>query len=282
MTEIKGRVHSFESFALVDGPGVRYCIFLQGCHMRCKFCHNPDTWKLDGGQEWTAKDLFDKVYRYKTYWKDNGGITVSGGEPLLQVDFLKEFFSLAKAKKVSTCIDTAGQPFPLELEQVNKLDAMENVEAYLKGEKEFSMEFAVEVGISDKNWKWLTDFYALMQKTDLFLLDLKEPNPVLHKELTGWDNCNIFALAQFLSDHGKHMWIRHVLVPGVTDDPDGLKYLGLFAQGLKTVDRVEILPYHTLGKFKWENLGIDYPLENVATPSAEEVRTAEELIGVKK
>ncbi|MBR1845384.1 MAG: pyruvate formate lyase-activating protein [Oscillospiraceae bacterium] len=239
-----GRIHSHETFGLVDGPGVRYVVFMQGCRMRCQYCHNPDTWKLSGGEEWTAEALFQKCWRYHTYWRNNGGITVSGGEPLLQIDFLIAFFKLAKQKGVNTTLDTAGNPFTLEEPFISK-------------------------------------FEELMQYTDLVMLDLKQTDAAAHKKLTGWDNDNILAMARWLSDHGKDMWIRRVLVPGVTDGEEELKELKRLIDSLKTVKRVEILPYHTLGQFKWENLNIPYPLEDVPTPTPEQVAAAEAILGIE-
>lgn len=246
---MEGRVHSLETFGLVDGPGVRFVVFLQGCRMRCKYCHNPETWSLEGGELWNAKDLFDKAYRYKPYWMRNGqlngGITVSGGEPLLQIDFLIEFFKYAKEKGVHTAIDTAGNPFTLEEPFISK-------------------------------------FNELMELTDLFILDIKEFDEEKHKVLTKWTNKNILEMATYLSDHGKAMWIRHVLVPGLTDDKQGLEDLYQFISGLKTVERTEILPYHTLGLFKWENIGVEYELDGVRIPSAEEVKEAEDILHIEK
>ncbi|MCR5469043.1 MAG: pyruvate formate lyase-activating protein [Lachnospiraceae bacterium] len=242
---IKGYVHSFESFALVDGPGVRYCVFLQGCKMRCKYCHNPETWECGCGEEWSATDLFNKIYRYKTYWKNNGGITVSGGEALLQMEFVTELFSIAKEKGVNTCLDTSGYSFSMDSEYLEKFD-------------------------------------KLMEVTDLFLLDIKEMDEEKHKKLTGCSNEGILAMAKYLSDNGKAMWIRHVLVPELTDDETGLKDLADFISTLKTVERVEILPYHTLGTFKWEKLGIKYPLEGYRVPTEDEVEKAEKILGIEK
>lgn len=242
---VKGKVHSFESFGLVDGPGVRCVIFLQGCHMRCQYCHNPDTWNPEGGTEWTAADIFKKAYRYKNYWKNNGGITISGGEALLQMEFVTEVFRLAKEKGVHTALDTSGNPFSLTPEYLEKFD-------------------------------------RLMQVTDLFILDIKEMPEEKHKKLTGWTNRNILDLARYLSDHGKEMWIRHVLVPGITDAEEDLQALADFIGTLKTVTRKEILPYHTLGLFKWENMGIDYPLAGVPTPAPEEVKRAEAILAGKQ
>lgn len=244
---MEGRIHSLETFGLVDGPGVRFVVFVQGCRMRCKYCHNPETWSMEGGELWTAKDLFERAYRYKPYWmrggKLNGGITVSGGEPLLQIDFLIEFFKLAKAKGIHTTIDTAGNPFTLEEPFISK-------------------------------------FNELMEVTDLFMLDIKDIDELKHKELTKWTNSNILEMAKYLSDHGKSMWIRHVLVPGLTDDEEDLVNIRKFIEGLKTVEKVEILPYHTLGLGKWENLNIDYPLKDANPPTREEVKKAEDLMGI--
>ena len=246
---MQGRIHSLETFGLVDGPGVRYVVFMQGCRMRCKYCHNPETWDFNTGTLWTAEDLFERAYRYKPYWtkrgKPNGGITVSGGEPLLQIEFLTEFFKLAKEKGVHTTIDTSGNPFTLEEPFISK-------------------------------------FKELCEVTDLFMLDIKEIVDEKHKELTKWTNKNILEMAKFLSDNGKHMWIRHVLVPGLTDDEEGLKELNAFIKTLNNVDLVEILPYHTLGEVKWEELNIPYPLEGVRIPTLEEIKRAEELLDIHK
>lgn len=240
---IVGYVHSLETFGLVDGPGVRCVVFLQGCRMRCQYCHNPDTWALEGGTVWTAQDLFKRVYRYKNYWRDNGGLTVSGGEALLQIDFVTELFRLAKEEGVHTAFDTSGNPFREDAAYLEKFD-------------------------------------RLMEVTDLFILDIKEMDEEKHKALTRWGNENILALARYLSDHGKDMWIRHVLVPGLTDGEKELADLASFIKELDTVTRVEILPYHTLGLFKWENLGIPYPLEGIDPPTAEEVNRAKQILGI--
>lgn len=246
---MQGMIHSLETFGLVDGPGVRYVVFVQGCKMRCKYCHNPETWSMEGGQLWSAKDLFAKAYRYKPYWmrngRANGGITVSGGEPLLQTEFVTEFFGYAKDKDVHTTLDTAGNPFTFDQPYFDK-------------------------------------FKALMEVTDLVMLDLKEIMSDKHKVLTGWDNENIIQMARYLSDTGKDMWIRHVLVPGLTDDEDGLYKLRDFIRELKTVRKVEILPYHTLGLAKWVKLNIPYPLDGVPVPTREQVKRAEEILEVEK
>jgi pyruvate formate-lyase 1-activating enzyme len=242
MSEIKGRIHSVESFGSADGPGVRYIVFLKGCNMRCQYCHNPDTWAKDGGELMTPEEVLKKALRYKTYWKEKGGITVSGGEALLQIDFVTELFRLAKEKGVNTCLDTSGNPFSLEEPFKSKFD-------------------------------------ELMKYTDLFMLDIKHMDDAAHRKLTGQTNQNILEMAAYLSDHGKAMWIRHVLVPGITTEEDELYRLRNFLDTLKTVERVEVLPYHTLGVFKWKELGIPYQLEGVDPPTKEQIDRAKEILG---
>ena len=242
MSEIKGRIHSVESFGSADGPGVRYIVFLKGCNMRCQYCHNPDTWAKDGGELMTSEEVLKKALRYKTYWKEKGGITVSGGEALLQIDFVTELFRLAKEKGVNTCLDTSGNPFSLEESFKSKFD-------------------------------------ELMKYTDLFMLDIKHMDDAAHRKLTGQTNQNILEMAAYLSDHGKAMWIRHVLVPGITTEEDELYRLRSFLDTLKTVERVEVLPYHTLGVFKWKELGIPYQLEGVDPPTKEQIDRAKEILG---
>ena len=242
-TPKKGYVHSLESFGSVDGPGVRYIIFLSGCAMRCQFCHNPDTWDMSKGTLYTADELLNKAIKYRAYWGSKGGITVSGGEPLLQIDFLTELFRKAKEKGIHTTIDTSGNPFTKEQPFFGK-------------------------------------FQELMKYTDLVMLDIKEIDPERHLVLTGQKNDNILELASYLSEINKPMWIRHVLVPERTDYDEDLKKLDEFISTLKSVEKVEILPYHTLGVFKWEELGIPYPLEGVPTPTDERVKNAQKLLHI--
>ena len=239
------KVHSLESFGAADGPGVRYVIFLQGCRMRCQFCHNPDTWEEQGGTEYTAEELLSKALRYRNYWGTEGGVTVSGGEPLLQMDFLLEFFTLAKNMGIHTVLDTAGQPFTREESFFGTLE-------------------------------------KLMEVTDLLLLDIKEMNAERHRRLTGRDNANILDFAHYLSEIGKPVWIRHVLVPERSDFTEDLQSLRAFLDTLTNVERVEVLPYHTLGVFKWENMEIKYPLEGIRPPEAERIARAEEILGCRK
>lgn len=242
MESFKGNIHSLESFGSVDGPGIRFVVFLQGCAMRCKYCHNPETRAMDGGTEYTAQELSQKALRYRTYWGKDGGVTVSGGEPLLQIDFLIEFFSLLKEHGVHTAIDTSGHPFS-----------------------------------SDS--QFLAKFDKLLKYTDLVILDLKESDCARHKDLTGFPNDNIFDMARYLSDKGIAMWVRHVLVPSLTDSEDSLLALRSFIASLKTVQRIEVLPYHTLGISKWEKLGLTYPLMEIPTPTSEEIERAKKILG---
>lgn len=238
-----GYVHSLESFGAADGPGVRCVVFMSGCAMRCQFCHNPDTWKVGDGTPYTADELLNKVTRYRSYWGSKGGITVSGGEPLLQIDFLIEFFQKAKKQGIHTAIDTSGQPYSKE------------------------EPFATK-------WK------ALMEVTDLILLDIKQIDDAKHKVLTGFSNENILQLARDLSDMGKPVWIRHVLVPGGSDQDECLTRLADFLSTLKNIERVDVLPYHTLGVYKWEQLGLKYPLEGVEPPTKERMDNAKKILRV--
>lgn len=213
--------------------------------MRCKYCHNPDTWNLSGGEEKTADELIQSALKFKKYWGDKGGITISGGEPLLQIDFLIDLLKKAKEEGIHTTIDTAGNPFTREE-------------------------------------PFFAKFEELMKYTDLLLLDLKEINPKRHKELTGFENSNILEMAKYLSEIGKPVWIRHVLVPENSDFDEDLTALGDFIGSLSNVEKVEVLPYHTLGKFKWDNLGIAYQLDGINSPEQERIKNAQQLLGCSK
>lgn len=246
MSEILGAIHSVETFGSADGPGVRYLVFLQGCAMRCKYCHNPDTWASQKGvTQQTADEVLKKALRYRPYWRETGGITVSGGEALLQMDFLIDFCKKAKAEGVHMTIDTSGNPFTREEPFFSKME-------------------------------------ELIKYVDLFMLDIKHIEGDMHKELTGQPNDNILDFAKYLSVNGKKMWIRHVLVPGITTGKEQLTKLHDFIETLDTVERVEVLPYHTLGVFKWEELGIPYELEGVDTPSDEELKLANDILETEK
>jgi pyruvate formate-lyase 1-activating enzyme len=235
------RVHSVESFGSVDGPGIRFVIFLKGCAMRCQYCHNPDTWDRAGGNLRSVDDVLSQALRYRSYWGEKGGITVSGGEALLQIQPLTELFHKAKDLGINTCLDTSAQPF------------------------------------SRKDGRF-SAFEALMKYTDLVLLDIKHIDNDAHKQLTGWENENILDCARYLSDIHKPVWIRHVLVPGINDDDESLHRLRSFIDTLSNVERVEVLPYHDLGVYKWEQLGISYKLTDVKPPTEESVLHARKIL----
>ena len=236
-----GRVHSTESFGSVDGPGIRFIIFLQGCRLRCQFCHNPDTWRIGTGTERTAEEVLQEALQYRDFWGERGGITVSGGEPLLQIDFLIDLFQRAKAEGVHTTLDTCAAVFTRE-------------------EPFFSK------------------FQELMKYTDLILLDIKQIDDEAHKVLTGWSNSTILDAARYLSDTNQPVWVRHVLVPGGSDRDDFLIRLDAFVKTLNNVQKFEILPYHKLGVYKYEALGIPYPLIGVEPPTADRVENARKLL----
>ena len=241
---MQGYIHSTESFGSVDGPGVRFVIFVSGCPMRCQFCHNPDTWNMQAGELKSTDDLLKQALRSRAYWKTGGGTTVSGGEPLMQIDFLTELFKKAKEQGIHTTIDTSGAPFTREEPFFGK-------------------------------------FNELMKYTDLLLLDIKHIDEEQHKKLTGRTNVNILDLARYLSDIGKPVWIRHVLVPERSDYDEYLEKLNAFIETLNNVEKVEVLPYHTLGEYKWKELGYDYPLAGIEPPSKERIENANRLLHTK-
>ena len=235
------QVHSIESFGSVDGPGIRFVIFLKGCTMRCQYCHNPDTWSRTGGTLRSVDDILAQAQRYQSYWGEKGGITVSGGEALLQIHSLTELFRKAKALGINTCLDTSAQPFSRE-----------------------SSSFSA--------------FEELMKYTDLVLLDIKHIDSEAHKQLTGWRNENILDCARYLSNIEKPVWIRHVLIPGINDDDESLYRLRAFIDTLSNVERVEVLPYHALGVYKWEQLGISYPLKDIKSPTNESLLHTQKIL----
>ncbi|WP_186580723.1 pyruvate formate-lyase-activating protein [Aquibacillus kalidii] len=239
---MKGRIHSIETCGTVDGPGLRYVIFTQGCLLRCQFCHNPDTWKINKGKEMSVQDIVKDIKSYLPFFQSTGGgVTVSGGEPLLQLEFLIELFRELKKLGVHTTIDSSGGCFSRSPRFMNNLD-------------------------------------QLLELTDLVLLDLKHIDPTRHKELTGMSNEHIIELANYLSEKQVPVWIRHVLVPTISDYDEYLHGLSDFIQTLNNVERIEVLPYHKLGIYKWESLGLEYKLNGVEPPSAERVKNAEDIL----
>ena len=242
---MKGYIHQLESFVCADGPGSRFIIFFSGCQMRCLFCHNPDTWNMQKGTLYTAEELLNQAESCKEYWGKKGGITVSGGEPLLQIDFLLELFTKAKERNINTCIDTAGGPFT-------------------------------------KEGKWFETFQKLMQVTDILLMDIKHINEDEHKKLTGQSGKNIIEMFHYLDQINKPIWIRHVLTPKITDNDEFLTQTRDFIRTLHNVKRVEILPYHGLGAIKYKDLNIPYPLEKTESPTQERVLNARKILECDK
>ena len=218
--------------------GIRFVLFLQGCHLKCKYCHNRDTWDINAGEYKSLDEIFDKIVRYKNYIQPTGGVTITGGEPLLQVKFLIELFKKLKKENIHTCIDTSGM-----------------------------------VTLTD-------DIKYLLSLTDLVLLDIKHIDSEKCKDLVGFDNKRELEFAKYLSDNNIHMWIRQVLIPGYTDDEKDLIKLKNFISSLKTVDKVEILPYHDIGKYKWKKLGLTYELENVQPANDEDIKRAKKILEI--
>lgn len=223
--EVYGRIHSIETFGTVDGPGIRYVLFLQGCPMRCLYCHNPDTWNLKGGTRMSSREILDDYEKYKPFLK-GGGLTLTGGEPLLQMDFVLDLFSKAKERGIHTCVDTSGITFTRTEANLRKFD-------------------------------------RLLELTDLFLLDIKQIDTKGHEELTGFGNERVLDFALYLNEKKKDVWIRHVVVPTITDEESKLYSLGRFLGGLTNIKGLDVLPYHTMGKQKYKEMGIAYPLEDL-------------------
>ncbi len=237
MGKIKGKLHSYESCGTVDGPGLRYVVFTQGCPLRCKYCHNPDTWKMaDATYEESAEFVFKEISRYKPFFRNGGGMTMTGGEPLMQPKFAREVFKLCKEDGIHTAVDTSG--------------------FYLNDEVKETLEYV-----------------------DLVLLDLKCMDPEIYKDLTKVDLEPTLKFAKYLAEIGKPVWVRHVLVPGITDRDDLLEKLADFMATLGNIEKVEILPYHSLGEYKWEEMGMDYELKGVEAPTQERVENAKKIIG---
>ena len=240
-----GKIHSVFSGGTVDGPGIRFVVFMQGCPLRCKYCHNPDSWILSDGEERSVLDLTSEIIKYKNYYGQKGGLTVSGGEPLLQIDFVTALLKEVKSRGINTAVDTSGFTFDINDEECVKKH--EELDKYV----------------------------------DLYLLDIKHIDSDAHKLITGVSNKNTLNYAKWLSDRGKRIWIRHVLVPNLTDDEESLTKLYDFIKTIN-VEKVEVLPYHTMGEVKYKNLGIEYPLKGTQPPSKEAVEKAKKILGVIK
>lgn len=243
---MEGYIHSLESFGTVDGPGVRFVVFTQGCPLRCLYCHNPDTWEIGKGNKMTAEEILAKYENTKSYYKE-GGLTVTGGEPLIQLDFVIDLFTKAKAKGIHTCVDTSGIIYNANNEKViEKLD-------------------------------------TLLEVTDLFMLDIKHIREENHKELCAVSSIPVLGFARYLSDNNKDVWIRHVVVDGYTYNDEYLYELGSFIGELKNVKVLDVLPYHELGTVKYEQLNIEYPLKGLPALDKEDAIKARATIirGIK-
>ena len=235
----RGRIHSFESFGTVDGPGIRFVIFMQGCPLKCKFCHNRDTWDFNGSVEYAVEPVVEKVLRSKPYFRrSNGGVTVSGGEPLAQAEYVLELFKELKKHGIHTDLDTAC------------------------------------------SYKITPLIEELLSYTDLVLLDIKHIVDEKCKKLTGRSNKNELDFAKYLSKIRIPVWIRQVLVPGITDDEKDLKTLRKFLDTLNNIEKIEILPYHDLGKYKWEKMGLKYPLKDTPIPTEKEINKAKKILRI--
>ena len=235
-----GNIHSFETFGTVDGPGIRFVLFLKGCPLRCAYCHNPDTWTNIGSKQIDSKDILEQVLKYKNYYKD-GGLTISGGEPLLQLKFITEVCKLAKENGIHTAIDTSGCTF---------------------------------------DNKDIDKYNELIKYVDLFLLDIKHIDNEKCIKLTGKSNENTLEFAKYLNKNNKKTWIRYVLVPGYTNDLSDLENTRSFIDTLSNVEKIELLPYHKLGITKYNNLGVDYKLKDVTVPTNEEIDIAKAYLKI--
>ncbi len=232
-----GRIHSVESFGTLDGPGVRYVVFFQGCPLRCVYCHNPDTWNPDQGRKISVEELMAQIESYRSFIR-TGGVTLSGGEPLMQIGFATELLNACKKRGFHTALDTAGS-IPLDIS------------------------------------------HRAIEKADLILLDIKALDPALCIELTGTDNRWALKTLEYCERIGKPVWIRHVLVPGLTLVRSHLEELAAFLKHCQCVERVEVLPYHRMGAFKWRELGLAQPLGDTPEPTGEERKMAEAILEKK-
>ena len=234
---VYGNIHSVESCGTVDGPGIRFVVFTQGCPLRCQYCHNPDTWDFKDNQKMSVEEILEQYEGVKEFCK--GGITVTGGEPMAQMEFVTELFKQARAKDIHTALDTSGIFF--NRENTEKID-------------------------------------ELLKYTSLVLLDIKHIDDEEHKKLTKHSNKNILDFARYLSETKKPMWVRHVVVPGITFKEEYLTRLGEFLGTLNNIVALDVLPYHDMAIPKYENLGIEYPLKGVPPLSHEQALVARNII----
>lgn len=238
---MNGYIHSIETFGTVDGPGIRYVVFFQGCPMRCLYCHNPDTWTPNTGQQKSAEEILTDYERYRPFLS-GGGLTATGGEPLMQIKFVTELFEKAKERQIHTCLDTSGITYQKE------------------------------------NSKITAQFDRLMAVTDLVMLDIKHINSQEHYKLCSHPNEPVLDFARYLDKKKIPLWVRHVVVPTITDNAASLRQLGLFLGELQNLKALDILPYHTMGVVKYENLGIEYPLKGIKALTKEQAQKAKQIV----
>lgn len=237
---MEGYVHSTESFGTVDGPGIRFVVFTQGCPMRCLYCHNPDTWQVATGPKMSVEEILEEYEKNRSFYT-NGGITVTGGEPLLQMDFVTALFKEAKNRKIHTCLDTSGITFNRQPETINKMN-------------------------------------KLMEVTDLIMLDIKHINNKEHIKLTQQKNDQILDYLKYLDEINKDVWLRHVVVPTITQNDEYLYELGYYIGQFKNVKALDILPYHTMGISKYESLNMEYPLKDIPALDKQDAVLARKVV----
>lgn len=239
--DIIGRIHSLESFGTVDGPGIRFVVFMQGCPLRCQFCHNPDTWDTSTGLEYTPRQLFDEIIKYKSYMQfSEGGVTFTGGEPLLQAQFILEVCKLLKTEGISVAVDTSG-------------------------------------------YVWTSDVKKVLEYTDIVLLDIKNYNPFVYEQITGVSLAPTLQMLDYLKEKQINTWIRYVLVPGLSDNLDYIEKLADHLRSFDNISKIELLPFHKMGEFKWAELGLEYKLSNTEEPTKDlvlKVKTILETSGI--
>lgn len=238
---MNGYIHSIETFGTVDGPGIRYVVFFQGCPMRCLYCHNPDTWSLNIGQQKSVEEILTDYESYRPFLS-GGGLTATGGEPLMQIEFVTELFEKAKERQIHTCLDTSGITYQKE------------------------------------NPKIIAKFDKLMAATDLVMLDIKHINSKEHHKLCSHPNDHVLDFARYLDEKKIPLWVRHVVVPTITDNAASLRQLGLFLGELQNLKALDVLPYHTMGVVKYENLGIEYPLKGIKALTKEQAQKAKQIV----
>ena len=235
-----GKLHSFESCGTVDGPGIRFLVFTQGCPLRCKYCHNPDTWKLeDAKYERSVEFTINEIKKYKPFFRNGGGLTITGGEPFMQMDYIRELLKRAKEEEIHTVVDTSGYIFNDKVKEI-------------------------------------------LEYVDLVLLDIKSMNKRVYKELTGVELENTLKFARYLNEIDKPVWLRHVIVPGITDKKENLEKLSDFISSMTNIKKVELLPFHQMGSHKWDGLGMDYPLKGHREPTAREMKEARKIFKLEK